>query len=211
MNRRIVAVAVSVLAGLAVFGAAGAANAYPYAHDGFFLRLELGAVYMHTTETVSLGSQSASRTIYGGGANLGIMIGGTPADGVVIGGTINESVALSPKVKMEGNSYDTDDDAKMNMLLVGPFVQFYPDDEEGFHFGASIGWSELSLSDSSDSRSISGFGLAGWLGHDWWVDDEWSLGISGRIAYSALSTTESGVKNSFGVITPSILFTATFH
>jgi hypothetical protein len=55
------------------------------------------------------------------------------------------------------------------------------------------------------------------FGHEWWVGDQWSLGILGRVTYGSLTGKEefrslpSDTEWSHSVLAPSVLMSVTYH
>src|SRR5439155_18501288 len=75
-------------------------------------------------------------------------------------------------------------DANMNFGLLGPFIDWYPDPEGGFHFGGMLGVAVLTASNpdtGNTTASDTGFGGAIGAGYDFWIAPEWSLGILGKL------------------------------
>ncbi len=69
------------------------------------------------------------------------------------------------------------------LLLIGPFVDGFPNPKRGFHVGGTLGLAGVSFSKlgaADERREANGFGGAVWIGHDFWVADEWSIGPSLR-------------------------------
>jgi hypothetical protein len=77
-----------------------------------------------------------------------------------------------------GNFDPAGTEANVSTLLVGPFFDGYPNARRGFHLGGTVGFAQ----DRFSRRSLAGFtkangyGIAGWIGYDIWVADEWSVG-----------------------------------
>ena len=198
---------------LALVSAAGAAKAVSlsHVHDGFYLRMELGFGYMHAPASLKVNDVSADLTISGFGAGGGIQLGGTVARGLVVGGATQGFVVSSPKASADGASVTMDGSA--NMFLVGPFLAYYPDPTNGLNFGGLIGYAGFygTEDNGETTETDTGLGISAWLGHDWWVSDEWSLGIAGRISWAHVSYSQGGYSETVDVFTPAVLFTATYH
>lgn len=201
------------LAALATLGLASIASAEPELHDGFFLQLELGPGYVSMPGTTESGSSSVDVSIKGVAGMGGLLIGGTPSDGLVIGGATQGHYVSSPTVEVDGTEVDTDD--ALSLGVIGPFVQFYPDPAAGLNLRLLAGFASASGTDDDADESATGFGLVAAVGHDWWVGEEWSLGVAGRFTYANLKyESEIGdvtITQKYNAIAPGVLFTVTYH
>ncbi len=179
-------------------------------HDGFYLRMALGGGYMTDSETVSGGLDF---TIKGGAGTAEFALGGTPAPGFVIGGAVSAVVASSPTIEHGGTSV-TASGMDLNLSLVGLFVDYYFDPTGGLHAQGTVGYGELSVSDDSGNKTTQnptgpGFNLG--LGYEWWVGEQWGIGLLGRVTYASLKYEMSAGEDKHSVLVPALLFTATYH
>jgi hypothetical protein len=182
---------------------AGTAQAEPRTHDGFYLQLDVGLGYLSTSVETQLGDVSYS----GVTIPSALMLGGTVGP-VVIGGGFFGDYAPSPSISINGESSELED-VSLTLIGIGAFADFYPDPHGGLHFQPFVGWGALEASSGGDSSGSdpTGLVLALGVGHDWWVADEWSIGVMGRIAYAPLKYEDT----SFNTIAPAVLATFTYH
>jgi hypothetical protein len=184
-------------------------------HDGFYLSMAIGGAYLNDSAKVE--GSTFEMSISGGGVFGELAIGGTPTPGLVIGGASMAASIPSPKVKMgdiEGTA-----DASVNLSTVGPFIAYYPNPREGLHFGAYIGYAMISAQNNNtgttSSNNPAGPAFALTVGNEWWVGEQWGIGISGRFLYAPLkyetTVLTATYKETDSVIVPSVLFTATYH
>lgn len=197
-------------------------------HDGFYLRMGIGAGYgrVKSTGEFQTGLEGAStdmEIVYSGaGPAYELLIGGTPGGGVVVGGGFVGQDISDPKVEVDGEELDADlfdDDDALGMVLLGPFVDWFPDPRGGAHVGAMIGVAAIGLSDGGDeddNESSTGWGGSLWGGYDFWVANQWSLGAEGRVAYLSThrdfggSSAVNAEADDRG-LTFEVLFTALYH
>ncbi len=210
---RIQSILISSVACVACLTAAATAAAEPETHDGFYLRMELGAGYLMMPGTMEGGSSSLDVDISGMGGLGGLLLGGTPAEGLVIGGGSLASVVQKPTIKVGDFEDEADDD--LSLSLLGPFVQYYPDPTGGLNFQLLLGYASASGTDDDADEAATGFGLSAGVGHEWWVSEEWSLGVAGRFNYANVKY-ESDVGNTtitqkYNAMVPGVVFTATYH
>jgi hypothetical protein len=103
--------------------------------------------------------------------------------------------------------------------LIGPFFDHYFDPAGGLHIQAALGLAILtprvfghSSTEQSEYVAIGG-GLMLGAGYEWWVGDEWSLGVLGRTTIMVLGgKDEVGVHWLHVAVTnPGLLVTLTYH
>jgi hypothetical protein len=133
-------------------------------HDGFYFRADVGLLVARTF----VKSDQASRPSYSvgdGGLGLNLAFGGTPNPGMALGGE------LSLASIQGGNS-------TAGLGMIGAFVDGFPQVNGGFHLGGFLGFaaSRTTTPGKLNELRARGLGLAAWIGQDWWVADEWSMG-----------------------------------
>jgi len=210
---RIQSKALAAFASLACLTFAASASADPETHDGFFLKLELGPGYLSMPGTAEAGSASVDTSIKGVGAIGGLLIGGTPADGLVVGGASLAHVVSSPTVEVDGRELDTNDSLTLSVL--GPFVQYYPDPSAGLNLGLVLGYASASGGNDDVDEAATGFGVSASVGNDWWIGEEWSLGVAGRFTYANVKYESSSggltVTQKYNAMVPGAVLTLTYH
>jgi hypothetical protein len=148
-------------------------------HDGFYLRGGFGFGSLGA----SYDDQTASNVDLSGSGfalALDVMVGGCPSRGVALGGALLTSGAFSAAFAQGGVDAG---DRSLGLVLVGPFIDGYPNPRGGWHLGAALGVASLQIQDRTPTLTDTrGLGGAGWFGYDWWVADEFSVGLSLRLA-----------------------------
>lgn len=191
---------------LGIFSLSGSAAAAPRTHDGFYLQLNAGLGYLSTSAEASGLKASYS----GVSIPSSLLLGGTVGP-VVIGGGFFTDYAPSPSAELEfgGQTVTSTTDFSLYLIGIGVFADIYPDAHGGLHFQPFIGWGGLEASSNGNAGGSdpTGLVLAVAGGHDWWVGDEWSIGVMGRIAYAPLKLNDT----SYNTIAPAILATFTYH
>jgi hypothetical protein len=175
------------------------AAAEPRAHDGFYLRLGAGGGYALGTLSVPAPADSDS-----GGPNVAteVAVGLTVRRGLILGVGAFPMVAPAP-------DYDGVDAGGQHVSSVGAFADYYLNPAGGLHLQAGVLFAAGYL-DGSDTRDgIFGLGYGGMagVGYDMFVGDEWSLGGLVRLTAYRLF----GVDDRIRLLSPSLLFTATFN
>jgi hypothetical protein len=191
-------------------------------HDGFYLRLGLGIGWGYVKSSaeipISSGQPLDLQATYDGlGPAYELLIGGTIARGLVLGGGFVGQDIQDPSLSLSSNSTSEFSgrmtvSGSLGVGALGPFLDWFPDDRGGLHFGTMAGLALLGVSDDEGKMS-SGFAGALWGGHDFWIGDQWSLGAEARV----VALTASRNFNSLGTtmhdkaITIEALFTAVYH
>lgn len=212
---------------LLVAGGALAAEPYePMVHDGFYMRFGSGLAgfdeRLSSEDSAVYGGEIKSRT-RGIATVSELALGGTVSKGVVVGGGIYTADLLASTLRLERGSAGEPppelDTGLRNLVLLAPFIDIYPNPRRGFHVQGALGLAALTASvfgssatDRSKYSAIGG-GLMLGAGYDWWVADEWSLGVLGRATISIVTgEDESGVRwVHVPATSPSFMFTLTYH
>lgn len=174
---------------------AGAAKADPDTHDGFQFRATLGGGYLHDSESLD-GASGFDASISGGAGLLELYFGGTPVPGLVLGGFVSGVSAPGPSAEVNGMTLTASNDVSLGLGSIGPYVDYYPDPQGGFHALGTLGYAQVTFNNGDgtvDAATSSGFTLGAGVGYDAFVSDEWSLGGLGRLGYAWTSHSTSGV------------------
>jgi hypothetical protein len=184
-------------------------------HDGFYARIALGIGLLALRRDSSSPSTDAA---YGGESEVKgvagvteISIGGTVADGLVLCGSLLGHALRDATLEREGRA-DLETKRALSFGMVGMGVHYFPDDRGGFHAGGTLGLA-YAVAEVSASRfeRIGGAGIGASLasGYDWWVSDQWALGVIGRltvarlqgeVAAGGVTAQETDMAGAFGVM-----------
>ncbi len=197
----------AVVAALCCLPAVCHAQSVPFTHEGFYLQMTVGAGYLGT----SASANGEDLSIHGGALNGSVWIGGSLAPGFVLGGGTSSAFAVRPKVKetVRGVTRDLSDaNAGLQLNMIGLVSDFYPNPTKGLHFQAMLGYAVLSITQNgASSQSPSGIGLLGGVGYDFWVSEEWSIGMLGNFSYAAAKLNDV----SYPTVSPSLLASFTYN
>jgi hypothetical protein len=187
-------------------------------HDGLYLRGALGfSAYQDRFQSDTLDGM-----ITGIGTASEFAVGGTVSRGLVLGGGIYSTSVLAWALLPEDRNVPLPaelEPTSANFSLIGPFVDYYFDPRRGFHLQGALGFAALTgLRFDQGGRmdtdyAAFGGGLMVGLGHEWWVGDEWSLGVLGRmtVAYVRGDDDQDVGWGHFVSTFPSVLATITYH
>lgn len=176
----------------------------PRTHDGFYLRASLGFGSLSVTRDGSVSGQGS-----GAGLNAGqsTIDGPTGTSELSIGGSLSPGLALygmglralMPDATVEYDGGETALPAGYGLWLLGIGLDWFPDPKGGFHAGGGLALAAAGgrAPDGSPFENIGGAGGAVTLavGYDFWIADEWSLGINARLVGASAhgETTERGL------------------
>ncbi len=144
-------------------------------HDGFYARLSLGFGHLGATM-----NPRETNGIKGSGSTLAVdfALGYAVSPGIILGGTL--MMESLPSARLDADAPIVTD---VRAGLLGPFFDGYPKARGGFHLGGGLGVAGTRLNPQSAAgfNKATGYGIAGWLGYDIWVAEQWSAGILLRL------------------------------
>jgi hypothetical protein len=198
-------------------------------HDGFYLRLGagFGGVRDQMLYQPDGGSSNDFENVgyVSGIATTGeFAIGGTVARGLVLGGGVYTAGFMVTDFVRDPESSFTDalptevDSSHASLTVIGPFIDYYFQEDGGFHLQGALGVAVLSglrnaQGVDNSSEGAAGGGLVFGLGNEWWVADDWSMGVLGRLTVAALFQEDDQQQTwvHAAATVPSVLFTVTYH
>jgi hypothetical protein len=194
-------------------------------HDGFYLRASSGfAVYDERFEADGLPPGGSFEGRNRGFATVSdLAIGGTVAPGWVIGGGIFSADLVASTLRTSGDGLAAPpaelDPGLRNVSVFAPFVDWYPNVRGGFHARAALGLSTLTprvfghpATERSEYLALGG-GLVLGAGYDWWVADEWSIGVMSQVVARLMTgRDDDDVKwTHLATTTPGLYVSLTYH
>jgi hypothetical protein len=182
-------------------------------HDGFYLRMSLGGGSVAARGYRSDSAGAEQEYSFEGNAVQGdLLIGGTPMPGLVLGGAyLGSYAARSQETERDGT------DVGMSFGVVGPFIDIYPDPRGGLHLGGMLGpAASVTYDDRYEEKTAAvGFGGGVWVGYDFWIGDQWSLGGVLRASAARVETPPNRElleeRDRLGIASVALLVSATYH
>jgi hypothetical protein len=178
-------------------------------HDGFMLRLTLGVGGGGTNFETDDG---ADMNLTGVSGSFGIDIGGALTENLVLHGRLSSFTLFDPKVELGGQDLGRAEDASVtaNLFAAGLTYYFMP---VNIYLTGAVGVSWLSASyRGDDGRSTdAGLGVNLDVGKEFWVGDNWGLGIAGQFWWSTLTEEDGGIESHVSMIGGAVLFSATYQ
>lgn len=183
-----------------------------YLHDGFYLRVAVGGGRLRddfeheVTRLIGLGAEGHAE-----GASVGgeLSAGYALKPGLILGGGVFVEQVASPKVEI-GDQDVSDDVSVGTLVLAGPIIEWYFQPDGGFHLGGGPMGARLQIKDEtggiSDHEPVGG-GIVAGFGYDWWVGEQWALGVMGRFVAARLEDDDIVHTVTVG----SLMLTATYN
>jgi hypothetical protein len=195
-----------------------------YEHDGFYLRTAAGiGAYNESFRAESTPRYGGESGGYADGfATMGeIAVGYAVKPGFIVGGSLFAmDVSRASFEPNDGVTVPNEVTPKRRELtLVGPFVDWYPNARRGLHFQGSAGFAVLAEPwkhrDSSHEPAYVAIGGGATLGvgYDWFVSEQWSLGVMAHIAGAIVTGTDDNDVRFYHAVgtSPSLLLAATYN
>jgi hypothetical protein len=198
---------VAVALAAAGFVVTSSAHAEPQTHEGFQFRGAIGGGYLSDSESPS------KATISGGAGGFELYAGGFVIPGVSVGGFLGGLSAPGPSVSLNGQTSNASN-ASLTDVWLGPYLDWYPDAQGGFHVSFAPEFTRLSASNGGSSVDTDlGWGLGLGLGYDFRMTNTFSIGILARFNYSSNSYTAAGSGTSFteNTVAPALFLTFNYH
>jgi len=181
-------------------------HAEAYVHDGFFLRLAPGIGWKDTSSDA--GGNSLKMTGVSGLFNFAI--GGAVSQDLILHLDLSGVNSSDPTVKRNGTDVSSNYSSSSTSLVGIGMTYYFP---SNFYLTGAAGMAGASTkSNGSTVRTDTGYGADVMVGKEWWVSDNWGLGIAGQFLYTNCPSKTSvpgrpDVKStSFG-----LLFSATYN
>jgi hypothetical protein len=199
-----IAKVVVALAALALGGTACAQGA-SHQHDGFFFRPELGVAYLKS----SASQQGNDFAVYGGAADLSVAVGGAVAENLILAAHLYSTAASNPDVELNGVKGSTSDTTN-GLVGIGPQITYYFMPVNLYLSGTLALTRIVTKSNGVEGKTDFGLGARFAVGKEWWVSDNWGLGIAAHLGLSSNKDQGAGAPT-VGTWTSGISFSATYN
>ena len=143
-------------------------------HNGFYLRMNLGPAY------ALMASADSDVTVRGPGAMVGGAIGGAVTENVILFVDFVGDSAFNPTVESGGQQFGTSD-ITASVVGFGPGTAYYFMPANAYA-SASLMVAQLSFERVGvPTDTAVGVGANLMLGKEWWVSNEWGLGVAAQL------------------------------
>lgn len=191
--------------------------------DGFYLSILAGGG--HTSQDFSVGGADSDGTLTSFPLSFYMLVGGSPMPDLAVGALIGGGAGSNPSVVQPGigasrdvlpPAWDVEGDtitftgARLNLLKLGAFVDYYFMSDGNLHGIADLSYVSVSFSnDTGAGEDLTGPGFGLGIGYDFWLGKNWSLGLLAHMTYAALSARTTGFPST--LLYPSLSASVTFH
>ena len=177
-------------------------------HDGLFLRLSTGIGVTASTEEVE-----GREIVFGGvSGNTIIGIGYAIAENLILNLNIFGSTVQDPIVIVDGKEVgEADAEVTISNLGIGSTHYFMP---MNVYFSSSFALAKGTVeSEGEELVTDNGIGIYLAIGKEWWVSDNWGLGVAAQLSSTVLPDKNLNTGEELDLTTHSvgILFSATFN
>lgn len=179
-------------------------------HDGFMLRLTLGLGYGVVTESAG---PAGTFKLTGASGSFSIDVGGAVTENAVIHARIADFFEFSPHVTANGRDQGDAQNVSVGGVFVGPAFTYYFMPVNLYLTGA-VGMSWIRAANADENTSYTsdiGLGLNADVGKEWWVSDNWGLGVAGRFWYTHATDKEASINVKYDMTGFALLFSATYQ
>jgi hypothetical protein len=173
-------------------------------HDGLFLRLDVGGGWAGTSNSDN------DLTIKGGAGTLGVAVGGSLTESFSLAGHLWGLSEPSPTFS-SGSSSVTPDNTTAGMGALGLEANWYlmP---ANVYLSVTLGLSNLSLQVGSvTAKTDVGFAGQFAVGKEWWVSDEWGIGVAGQLDFAANKDSDTSTSPTWSTLAGMLVFSATYN
>ncbi|MDX2023124.1 MAG: hypothetical protein SF187_23015 [Deltaproteobacteria bacterium] len=159
-------------------------------HDGFYLHIELGFAGGSSKTTLA----GTELSLSGGGVDFALALGGAVAPHWVVFGEVQVLGFDEPTSKIDGQEVNVlERQQSFDFGGVGPGVAYYFDPSNIF-LSASVLISSLSVTDvnGKERSTDGGAGINLKVGKEWWVSQDWALGVLFGVHASSAKEKDEG-------------------
>jgi hypothetical protein len=185
-------------------------------HDGFFLRLQVGAAVGGTSYDAAAASGVGSDRVHtvGAGAVTQVAVGWSVYENLILHANLHLA-QLSGLKRAGGESYDEENEVSTLVGFFGAGASYYFMPANIYVSGAigPGGVSEIFGPNHEDYESDVGFGSSLTIGKEWWIGRhaEWALGVALTGSYYRAPLEVDGVDSNFQAFLGGALLSATYN
>jgi hypothetical protein len=174
-------------------------------HDGFFLRLAPGFGWNNTS------SDPGGNTLKMSGVSglFNMAIGGAVSQDLILHLDVSGVSTSSPKVTLNGNDQSNVSSASTSLVGIG-MTYYLP---SNYYVTGAVGMAESrNKANGTTYKTDRGYGANVMIGKEWWVSDDWGVGIAGQVLYTNCPDKSiAGTRPDVQSTTFGILFSATYN
>lgn len=176
-------------------------------HDGFFLQLDLGVGGMSTSASDSSGDELK---LSGTAAEFSVALGYALTPNFILAGQFWGTSTSDPEVEFNGTTFgNVSGDLGLSAFGVNLTYYFMP---INIYVSATPSIGVLTAkSGSQSSDTNAGFALKLAAGKEWWVSDNWGIGLNLQYAYGSNEDSDLAGAPTWGTNWFGVAFSATYN
>lgn len=148
-----------------------------YVHDGFFLRVAPGFGWNETSSDISSNKVKMS----GVSGLFNFAVGGAVTQDLILQLDVSGLSTSDPKVTVNGKDQSNVTSASTSLVGIG-MTYYFP---SNYYITGAVGMAKSSnKSNGTTYKTDSGYGVNVLIGKEWWVSDNWGLGLAGQLLYT---------------------------
>lgn len=190
------------------------ATSAPKTHDGFFFNATMGLGYSSFSDDMDHGA--ATLDCQGAAYAASLKLGGTVYPNLILHFTM-QGFTLFPDLEKK-NKYgqkETLTHDGFKLFMMGGGLTYYFLGEQNLYVSASAGINDVSLElnamDYKFENLDTGFSFMISIGKEWWINDEWGLGVSLTYNHYSASGDYRGEENKASANSFAVEATITFN
>src|SRR5512138_1689789 len=173
-----------------------------HAHDGFYMRLDVGMGYLSASETYA----GASDDYSGLGVTYGAAFGGVVAPNLILFGELLGTTVVDSDYSWAGVSRPWGA-LDVTMYGFGPGIAYYLE-PANMYLSGSLVFTRMSFSFSDTGQSLEdthlGIGMNLMVGKEWWVARDWGMGVAGQLHVARMGDSPQGYETHMGAVAVSV-------
>jgi hypothetical protein len=179
-------------------------------HDGFMLRLTVGLGGGGANYEFDVGPETNATGVSG---SFSIDIGGALTEDLVLHGRLASFTLFDPNVEVDDVDFGRAEDLSVTADLFAAALTYYFMPANIYLTGAvGFSWVRESYRGNDDGSSTdAGLGINLDVGKEFWVGDDWGLGIGSRFWWTVLKDDEGSQETDMSMIGGAVLFSATYQ
>lgn len=177
------------------------------AHDGIFARVHIGPAFTH----VSSENGGDELTISGSGGAFSLAVGHTISPNLILYGELFDDVAVEPTVELNGDELGTAEDVSAGAIGIGIGLAYYF--PSNFYVSGTLAMAQLSVQEDGDEQAESDFGpgVSLQFGKEWWVSDNWGLGLGMQVFMGMMSEDVGGNEIAYRTTAAAFVLSAAYN
>jgi hypothetical protein len=166
---------------------------------------------------MSASSGVDSSKFTGGSVSFGVAVGGAITDNLILFGTLASSTITNPTFTQNGQSVTTSN-LNVDYFGLGIGLAYYVMPTNLYLAGSILACGLEATetnpnggADTTIAQTNTGVGFEGLVGKEWWVSDNWGLGVAAEVLYGRMKANIDVNPPTWTAAAFSLLFSATFN